>query len=235
MPICGKLQNNKKEQMERLEAGLKALPTSPGLLQMLCDQQLEDRDAKSARVTLQKLAATKYPSILKEFREAQLLMLEGNFLEASRRLEKLRPQFSKAGEGVAANYVVQADYLLMQCYQQLGLHDLTLATARRFAAESHSLGSRIGNRRRIDGAGQNRRGKNAIRKTPELFLQHERNRPPVPQICNALVQLQISEQMRLPEDSRDWNQVSAYIADLRETRFGERAYRQPDASRHIGP
>ncbi len=47
--------------MERLEAGLKALPTSPGLLQMLCDQQFENRDAKSARVTLQKLASHEVP------------------------------------------------------------------------------------------------------------------------------------------------------------------------------
>ena len=211
----GKLQNNKKEQMERLEAGLKVLPTSPGLLQMLCDQQFEDRDAKSARVTLQKLGATKYPSILKEFREAQLLMLDGNFLEASRRLEKLRPQFSKAGEGVAAGYVVQADYLLMQCYQQLGLHDLTLTTARRFAAESHALEAELGIASALMSLGKTDEAKTQFEKLLS-YLSRTNQQTAIPQICNSLVQLQISDQMRLPEESRDWNQVSAYIADLKK-------------------
>ncbi len=211
------VQKNSKALTERLEAGLNAIPTSPLLLQMLFDQQLDKRDLKSARVTLQKLATSKYPPILKEFREAQLLTMEGNFLEASRRLEKLRPQLSKASENSSATYyVAQMDYLLMQCYLNLGLHDLALSTARRFAAESNSLEGELGIATALMALGKSNEAKWQFEGILKYLTTTNKQQAAIPQVCNALIQLRIGEQMRLPEESRDWDSVIAYIADLRQ-------------------
>lgn len=214
LAYLAKVQNNRKLVMERLETGLKVFPTSPILLQMLFDQQLEDRDAKSARLTLQKLAATKYSSMLKEFREAELLTLEGDYLEASRHLEKLRPQLSKASENTGnAYYVAQTDYMLMQCYQQLGQYDLTLTTARRFAAESHSLEAEMGIGAALMALGKTDEAKSQFERLL-AYLSSIKREAVAPQICHALVQLRVAEQMRLPEESRNWGSVSSYVAEL---------------------
>ncbi len=216
LAYLAKAQKDRKAVLERVETGLKAIPTSPMLLQLLFDEQLEVGDTKSARLTLQKLSATKYPSLLKEFREAELLTLEGNALEASRRLEQLRPQLSKSAESTGnAYYVAQTDYLLMQCYQHLGFYDLTLATARRFAAESHSLEAELGVGSALMSLGKTEEAKAQFEKLL-AYLTSVKNTTAVPQICSALVQLRITEQMRLPEDSRNWDSVSKYVADLKQ-------------------
>ncbi len=216
LAYLAKRQNDRKALSERLEAGLNAVPTSSTLLQLLFDQQLETGDLKSARLTLQKLAATNYSPTLKEFREAQLLALEGNFLEASRRLEKLRPQLSKGAETSGwAYYVAQTDYLLMRCYQQLGLFDLTLSTARRFVAETHSLEGQLGIGAALVALGKTDEARSHLERLLRYVSPTERPGV-VAQICNTLVELRVNEQMRLPEESRDWDSVSQYVADLQQ-------------------
>ena len=215
-------QSKPKEAKEFLEAGLKELPTSPRLLQSLFDMQLQQNDAKSARVTLQKLGSSRYPPELKEFREAQLLALEGNYLEASRRLEKLRPQLANVRNLVQArNYLQDADLLLMECYGSLGLHDLSLTTARRLATESrNSFESQVGIAASLLSLGKNDDAQIQYEKLLAIATDPNAADPKVkafiPQITAALVQLQIAEQLKLPADAHDWSRVEGFISNARK-------------------
>jgi cellulose synthase operon protein C len=202
------LQNHLDDMKQRLEQGLQELPTSERLLQKLFDLQFQQRDVSSARVTLEKIAAAKRNPELREFREAQLLALDGKPLEATRRLELVRPQLVERWP----DYARQADTMLMQCYQILGQPDMSAVVARRALSTNRgAIDAQMALANSLQSLGKTAEARAEFEKL--MVTLQERNDQPalLAQVCRSLVELRLIEQMQRPADARDWNSVESYI------------------------
>jgi tetratricopeptide (TPR) repeat protein len=131
---------NPEEAMAWLRQGLKAVPQDRDLVWNLSNLLIDGKHFQEAEQNLERLRAIGYPKPPIAFLQARSLVQKGEWFEASHSFEGLRaaltefPQLSK-----------QADFLLGQCYEQLGRTDLQLTAFRRATgADSRWIPARLG-------------------------------------------------------------------------------------------
>jgi tetratricopeptide (TPR) repeat protein len=122
------------------EKGLAAVPNERDLLWNLSNALIDAAEINDAEQHLVTLRAIGYPKPAIAYLEARIQVQKQDWFEAGRQLEGLRaaltefPDLSK-----------QADFLLGQCYEQLGRTDLQLTAYRRASgADSRWVPARLG-------------------------------------------------------------------------------------------
>jgi tetratricopeptide (TPR) repeat protein len=110
-----------KEPVAVVRDGIAAIPDEPGLVAALLDYQIRAGEAKGAQETLDGLKAKGLPAAQAELQQGRILMLRGEWVEASLTLDHVR----KTSPDNAA-LARQANLFLGRCYEQLGVLDRRL-------------------------------------------------------------------------------------------------------------
>ncbi len=197
-------QCNPKLAIEQLQSGLKKAAEAQVILERLVDLQFQANDLDAVRETLKLMEERPFTSEFLRYQHARLTCAEGNFSEAARELANVRPAIARFSR---SNYVTQLDVLLGRCYEALGQPDSQLEVYRRLVqAFPDMIAARLGHASALQSLG--RFDDSAV----DLeFLTH--NAKQFPMIQGTVLQMLIQDQMRKPEDQRDWKNVEA-IADL---------------------
>src|SRR4029079_11376055 len=138
--------------------------------------------------------------------EGQLMMAEGNFREASQRFKGVRSQLSPELQS-------QADQYLMKCYNALGRYDETSEIAATGA--SKSLEAKISEAKALVSTGKAKEAL-AIYEQVKTELERAGNSAFIPQINVETLPCLIAIQMEKAKEDRDWSNVDAQFALLRQ-------------------
>jgi tetratricopeptide (TPR) repeat protein len=201
-------QRNSVEAQSRLDKALAQLPNSPDLLGMSMNRQIQTGDLNGARVTLKKIdSLNKFNPGGRDLLVAKLMMADGDFLQASKKLEAVRPKL--------VNQIVlaqQADMALMACYNRLGQPDLALAAAQRSPDSPEAqLGMVIALR--------------ALGKPSEALEHFQRIAGAIDpskqfegasRLGSQFIELMIDEQSQKPPEQQSWERVEKRLDALRQ-------------------
>jgi tetratricopeptide (TPR) repeat protein len=131
---------HRDEAIEWFQRGLDAVPNERDLLWNLSNLLIDENRIPDARKNLEKLRTIGYPKPPLAYLDARLLVQQGEWFEASRRLEAIRPALTEFPE-----ISKQADFRLGQCYEQLGRTDQQLTAFRRATGvDSRWIPARLG-------------------------------------------------------------------------------------------
>jgi cellulose synthase operon protein C len=119
-------QRQEKEPAAVIQEGLEAIPDAPGLTLALLDYQIRAGDGPGATQSLDWLKRNGLPPSQVEFQEGRILMLRGQWVEASLILDHVQ---QNAPDNPAL--VREANLFLGRCYEQLGVLDRRLDAFRR--------------------------------------------------------------------------------------------------------
>ena len=174
---------------------------------MSFDRQVKERDFDGARLTLKKLTYAGLRPEWRDYSEAKLLVAEGNMLQARQVLEPLQAAVQKIPQ-----LSPLVDTLMVQCYTALNQPDRLRAAAGRI---SNTAEGQIGQAIADYTMGQNAKALQRFKGIAKL-LEQNNQLAKMPQFYGPIFQLQISEQLRQPKEKRDWKEVEALLAKLRE-------------------
>jgi len=204
-------QKNHEDAKRRLEQGLQQTKSNPSLLEASFHQQLQDRDFAGARVTLKQLSALKSLAIdwsaHCSYLEGQLMMAEGNFREASQRFKAVKSHLS------TPELQSQADLFLMRCYNALGQYDQASEIAATGAPTS--LDAKISEAKALANTGKPKEAL-AIYEQVKTELERAGQTAFIPQINLEILPCMIAIQMERAREDRDWSNVDAQFALLRQ-------------------
>lgn len=123
-----------------LQTGLMGLPNDRDFRVALVEALFAAGKGEEAERDLTTLRKSKrIPGILVEYLDAYVLVRKQQWAEASRSLESIRERLTFAPE-----FRVEADQLLIRCYERLGDHELYFATLQRTLREAAKGGARTG-------------------------------------------------------------------------------------------
>src|SRR5262249_35503366 len=103
------------EALAAWRQGLKALPDHPDLTRGLVESLLEAGDVAEATAVIARLQKANAPGALVAFLTGRVLMQQGQWSEAVRKLEAAR-----AEDGLGPGWTAQAELELGRCHEQLG-------------------------------------------------------------------------------------------------------------------
>ncbi|MBI3837009.1 MAG: tetratricopeptide repeat protein [Planctomycetia bacterium] len=198
-------QNNPKAAAEQLERGLQQANDIHAILQMLVEIQFQLNDLDGVRVTCKMMRekGNFVPEFVR-YQEARIDMADGDFTEASRELEAVRPSLNRSGY---VSLVAQLDFLLSRCYESLGQPDRQLEVCRRILQTiPDQLGARLGEVNSLQLLGRFTEAENTLRILFANVADLGYYRAPV-------LQFLINDQLSKPEADRDWSEVEA-VAEL---------------------
>ena len=201
-------QNDAKAAAEELELGLKQATLSELLLERLIDIRFQMRDMDGVRKAAELMTRTadrgRFRPELIRYEEARIKQADNEFSDAARELEAIRPAMARFDN---ANYTLQIDMLLGQCYEMLGQPDRQLEAYRRILqAYPGLLGARLGEAGALQALGKYDQA------APSLIVLAA-NVKQFPASQSIILQLLLNDQMQKPEGERSWDEVDK-IAEL---------------------
>lgn len=102
-----------------IDRGLQAVPDHRELLTQKAELEILAGDLDAARATMEKMEAVHVQSYRLDYLQARIWQQEGNWVEAARTLEEIRPTAAALG----SRPTMQVDLLLGESYEQLGQLD----------------------------------------------------------------------------------------------------------------
>lgn len=192
-------ESPRRKAIAWLRLGLKELPGRVALLVSLVDLLLLEGEVKEGRELMAQLHKSGMNAPELSLLEAQALVQEGKWLEASHALEKVRPLL-----GGSTDAIVRADLLLGRCYQQLK-DARQLAVFRRAAAQnSDNVQAALGVGMALLNSGR----------LEEAITEYERlmrlpGAPPAG--WQALARILVLWNLKAPVARRDWDKVNAVL------------------------
>jgi tetratricopeptide (TPR) repeat protein len=195
---------NARLATEHLEHGILRASDTQNIFPMLLEFQFQGGDLGAAQTTFRQMQDRgTYPPEFMRFANARIQFSEGNFWDASREFEAVRPAMSRS---VYANYLQQLDLLLGRCYETLGMHDRQLEVSRRVLQSSPGqVGARLSEAAALQNLG--RHDESAI--DVQLLVANVQS---FPSMAPDVLQLLISSTMRKPPEQRDWTDVEKIAA-----------------------
>jgi len=170
-----------------IERGLKRAAEKQPLLAYQAHLQLHQKDLEGARQTIGQMRAGDHAEEIVELFEAQILLVERQWVDAARALEELRTKIARQPE-----LVVRLNVYLGRAYERLGQPDQALE-AYRLALRSDG--------RSVDA----RRG---VERTMAALGRADTNAP------TDLLSGEVAAQLKRPEEQRDWSQLEKLIEEL---------------------
>lgn len=185
-----------------LNEGIKRMPKKIELLFSLAELQLSESDLDGAKKTLEAMRKKQQPAVPPPYLkliEARILMAEGSFERASRLLEEARGPLARTQWGT------QVNTYLSQCHMAVGRPDRQLAAAQEaFQLNPESAEAKV----TLAAAYEANRNRTEALKLYRTMLDR-------PAIQLKVAQMMIADVVDLPEKDRNWDEVSAFIQDIR--------------------
>src|SRR5439155_4814263 len=103
------------QAVDTLRQGVKELPEAADLLLLLADLLLDGGQRSEAEAVIDRLRGFRPPPVRVAYLEARVRMAQGQWDEAIRLLEGVRPQVA-----AVAAWASQVDICLGQCHEKLG-------------------------------------------------------------------------------------------------------------------
>jgi len=123
-------QGHPDEGMATLQNALKKVSDRATVLASLAEMSLNQGDEKTAENAIEELSQTRYPLSRLEWLRARLLLARGQWFEAARKLEVIRPDLTNVPD-----LLKQVDFYLGLCYAQMGNMDQSLASYSKAATQ----------------------------------------------------------------------------------------------------
>jgi tetratricopeptide (TPR) repeat protein len=187
------------EAVACLRRGVQAVaaPDRRDLLWALANLLAEDRD--DAPEAIDSLARAGFPAAQIGLVKARLLVTQGEWLRASKELERIRPDLLERPD-----LTKDADLLLGECYRQLGDADEQYAAYRRaLNADPTGTAAAAGLASALVALGK-------LEQAVELYRQLA---PAVPGVKAELARLLLLRNARLPKDQRQWEEVEGLLRE----------------------
>jgi tetratricopeptide (TPR) repeat protein len=187
------------------QRGLEAIPNEHNLLWNLSNVLIEDKQIPEAEKNLDKLRALGYPRPPIACLEARILIQQGKWFDASKRLEGVRASLAEWPE-----LSKDADLRLGICYEQLGRTDLQLTAYRRAAnVDSRWVPARLGVAGALLSVGR-------IDEALEEYQQIAALPSAPASVLAQLSRLMILVNLRRDPSDRDWNTPRRLLDRLEE-------------------
>jgi cellulose synthase operon protein C len=187
-------RENYEAALAEIDAGLKAIGEKPSLLLFVkASLQLNARDLKGLRRTIDNMKRANFATEYTDWFEARILLAEDKWFPASEALSRLKPRVVNT-PGLWLS-VAEIDYFLALCYERLGRDEL--------AYDQYELVVQASPQHEAGIAGKARVG---ARIGLELADQ-----------ANPLEQ-KINEMLKKPVEEQDWSALSAMLKDLAKER-----------------
>jgi len=123
-------QGQPNEGLATLQNALTKVSDKAAVLANLAEMSLNQGDEKNAEKAIEELSQTRYPLSRLEWLRARLLLARGQWFEAARKLEVIRPDLTNVPD-----LLKQVDFYLGLCYAQMGNMDQSLASYSKAATQ----------------------------------------------------------------------------------------------------
>ncbi|MGO8751158.1 MAG: tetratricopeptide repeat protein [Thermoguttaceae bacterium] len=195
---------NRKEAIQWLQRGVEHAaadaPIRSEILWHLANLLVDEERTEEALKITEEIASMHYPEALVGYLRGRIDVVNGQWLEASRRFEQLRPELT-----IWPDIVKQADFWLGQCYERLGSADQQLAAYRRAAsADPLWAPARAGVAGSLLASGRLDEALDEYRQVMKL------ENAPVSGLLR-LAQLEIVRNLRLKKADRDWSEAERLL------------------------
>jgi predicted Zn-dependent protease len=207
--IALKASKGETEEAQKLiERFIQKQPENSRALHILAELQLQRKDVAGGRSTIKQLLRAHFNRNMINLIEAQALMQEGKWREASVLLEKLRLSFQNAPE-----YSRRIELFLGMCYESLGLPDRQKeAFERLLKMDPNALPARLG---LASALSRSRQSDRALEEYSRLlkamgvagFAKFQSLRNHYYQLRSALI-------ASLPPEERNWTELEEYVTAL---------------------
>lgn len=186
-------QQKYDEALAEVNEGLEAVAGAKARVLLLFKSELQSRagDVEGMRQTVDDMRKAKFAPAYVELTEAQILLTEHKWFEASEALNRLRPRVS--GIPGLGN---QIDYQLGLCYERLGQYELALNAYNLVLQSNPQNDPAIAGRQRVLG-----------RIHPD---------EPTDDQAEQTWQRLLADELRKPKDERDWSQIDKAVDDAAE-------------------
>jgi cellulose synthase operon protein C len=192
-----------------IEKGIEELPEDETLLAQLFDFQIQLRDVKSARKSLETLRqAGFFPPILEMF-EGQVLMLELNYPAAIRKLEQARNKLQQFPQ-----YLSRIDYSLAKCKEAVGEHRAAEGLYEGITARDSSIAGRIGLASSFLRSGKIDQ---ASAHLEAIATQLGDKVIDAPEVWGQLIHVRALQQLKLDPAKRDWSKIDSLVTQLKDS------------------
>lgn len=205
-------QGRPAEAEKVLREALTANPNRPNLLFMLAEACLIQQDVagtSAAIDALRDMLGADNPKLM--YLDGRRLIVERKWLAAKKVLEQARPAL-----GNNPDLMHKTDFMLGQCYEQLGEHDAQLSAHQRVLTQVPlAIEPRIGAATAMAAAGRSAEALAEFEAIAKLV-------PPdrlaaIAPLWHPLLQLRINAQRMLPPANRDWSRVDALLELLQSS------------------
>jgi len=199
--VLAQRQGKAEEALALIREGLKRVPDNPVLLRRRAELELQRGDFEAVARTVEALRQVRYPRVMIDLLEAQVLAAKGIWLEASRRLEDVRPLVSGMPSTAA-----QVDLLLGQSYAALGQSDRQLEAYRRVVEVSpNAVLAHVGMAEALMALGRTDEAAEKFDMLQQAL--GDRDSELVTRLRLSLLDLKARQQMELPPGERRWSEV----------------------------
>jgi tetratricopeptide (TPR) repeat protein len=202
-------QQDMKAAAGYLQDGVKQASDPQTIYPFLVPIQISLNDLDGARASLKDMQdrGTFSPDFLKYF-GAQVKLADGDFGQAVREMEMIRPAIARAAG--PTNYLQQLDASMARCYEALGQPDRQLAVYRRLLETApDDFRFRLGEAAALQALGRFDEADNDLK----LLAA---NLAVAPGAAGMVLQLLISDQARKPAADRDWAEVDRVANMIQE-------------------
>ena len=191
-----------------MQEGVKHATDVQSILPLLIQLQLSQNDVAGAREALKEMQSRgSFTPDAIAFFEAQIKVAEGNFVQAARELEKVRPAIARSG---VASYLQQLDTSMARCYEALGQPDRQLAVYRRLLdTQPNDFRFRLGEAAALQALGRFEEAEHDL----NLLAK---NLQVMPNAVGSVLQMLIADQNRRQPAERDWTSVDAVSSMIQD-------------------
>lgn len=184
---------------EMLNEGIRRMPKAVELLFTLSELQLSQGDLEGAKKTLETMRKKQVQVPFLKFVEGRIAMGERNFERASRLFEECRAPLARTPYGT------QVNTYLSQCYMSVGRNDRQLAAAQQaYESNPDSAEAKL----TLAMAYEANRQRAEALKLYRTMLDR-------PAIQMKVAQMMVSEMADRTERERNWDDVDAFVKEIR--------------------
>lgn len=190
-------EKRKKEAVDALRNGLKVIPDDRDLNWKLANLLLDDHaNADDVIATMQRLGF--HPAQL-DYLQARKLVNQKDWANAVKQLEKARPDLS-----LSPTLAMQADYLIGQCYAELGDLEKQYQAYRRAVASKHDW---------VAASAALAATQAAMGKVDDALETYRRVAKDVPEAKVVVARLLLQKTMAAPDADRSWQPVEEALGE----------------------
>jgi tetratricopeptide (TPR) repeat protein len=203
---------NTDEAIGHLQTAVQKVADNPIAIISLADLQLKKGDLVAVRQSVKMMRKAAFREEVLEYFEAQILVAEGKWWEASGVLERLRAKVMGWPE-----FRSRVELFLGACYEQLKLPDRQLDMYQRVLAEDPAMiPARVGFAAALFAAGNYDKAKEEYQKLEETMGSAEFLKTPA--IRSNVFQLIVARIEQLPQKDRDWSELEQYLDKLEKVK-----------------